>query len=634
MSTLRASIAFSIVAALTACGGGGGGAGTSDPPANFAVSGSVTGLAGTGLTVRANSTNVAISANGTVALLSGVTSGTAYNVTVISQPTAPAQVCTVANASGTVSGSNVTNIEVACTTTPLSLSISTPIAGSADAQRTVSPVLTFSAPLDAGTAIAGNVSLQSAAGTQPITLNASGRDLTVTPTRRLLPLASYTLTVGTGLRGSHGEALTGAISVTFTTVDGQWQASEPIPGVTGQATNTQIAFDAGGAAIAVWEEFDGTSVNIDSNRYTPGSGWGVPEHIETATDGAIDPQIVIDASGNALSVWTQFNGNRNEVAANRYTAGSGWGSAELIEAEDGNTFAPQIAIDSTGNALAVWTQNVGGVGIITSNRFTPGSGWSGSRLIASDNSGISVEPQVAFDTSGNALLIWAQGDGNRFNITANRAPPGGAWGVPVLLENSTGEVGVPQIAIDADGNALAVWPQNDGANFSIWSSRYTVAGGWGTPMLIETDDAGNADNVQIAIDASGNALAIWQQHDGQRRQIWSNRYTTASGWGTAARIVIGAAGGSSSFPQIAIDPSGNALAVWHETDGMDAFVLASRYVVGDGWRAGTQISPNEIDILEPQIATDADGNALAVWTTKSSLPSGDDSFKLWFSRFE
>jgi hypothetical protein len=30
----------------------------------------------------------------------------------------------------------------------------------------------------------------------------------------------------------------------------------------------------------------------------------------------------------------------------------------------------------------------------------------------------------------------------------------------------------PQVAIDANGNALAVWYQSDGATYSVWANRY------------------------------------------------------------------------------------------------------------------------------------------------------------------
>ena len=47
---------------------------------------------------------------------------------------------------------------------------------------------------------------------------------------------------------------------------------------------------------------------------------------------------------------------------------------------------------------------------------------------------------------------------------------------------------------------------------------------WGTAALIETDNAGGASTPQIAIDASGNALAVWSQSDGTRDNIWANRF--------------------------------------------------------------------------------------------------------------
>ena len=47
---------------------------------------------------------------------------------------------------------------------------------------------------------------------------------------------------------------------------------------------------------------------------------------------------------------------------------------------------------------------------------------------------------------------------------------------------------------------------------------------WGMATLIETDNAGGATRPQIAVDASGNALAVWQQSDGTRFNIWANTF--------------------------------------------------------------------------------------------------------------
>ena len=108
--------------ALSACGGGGGGNGGSTPPpppppgATFTLSGSVSGLSGSGLILQSNGGgDLAVSASGTFSFPTAVTSGTAYNVTVKVQPTNPSQTCTGTNSQGTANA-NVSNIAFTCTT--------------------------------------------------------------------------------------------------------------------------------------------------------------------------------------------------------------------------------------------------------------------------------------------------------------------------------------------------------------------------------------------------------------------------------------------------------------------------------------------------------------------------------------
>lgn len=80
------------------------------------IGGTVAGLAGTGLVLQNNlADDLPISSNGAYEFATTVDDGLTYSVTVLSQPTSPGQVCTIANASGTVSA-NVTNVDVTCAT--------------------------------------------------------------------------------------------------------------------------------------------------------------------------------------------------------------------------------------------------------------------------------------------------------------------------------------------------------------------------------------------------------------------------------------------------------------------------------------------------------------------------------------
>jgi len=370
----------------------------------------------------------------------------------------------------------------------------------------------------------------------------------------------------------------------------------------------QIALDNSGNALVVWVQKAGASTNIWANRFN-GADWGTAEQIETNNGDVFWPQVAFDNSGNALVVWAQDDGTRTNIQVNRFN-GSSWGSAELIETDNaGDALWPQIAFDSNGNALAVWVQKNGVRYNIQANRFD-GSNWGTAELIETDNTGDALWPQIALDGNGNALAVWAQDDGTRTNIRVNRFN-GLSWGAAELIEtDNAGDALWPQIAFDSNGNALAVWAQNDGVRYNIRANRFNGAR-WGSAEQIETDNAEDAFSPQIAIDSNGNALALWGQYDGTRTNIWANRFN-GTGWGVAGLIETDNVG-SAFGPQIAFDSSGKAFAVWVQKGGTRYNIRANRFD-GSSWgRAELIETDNAGDAFRPQIVLDNSGNAIAVW---------------------
>jgi hypothetical protein len=84
----------------------------------YTIGGTISGLSGSGLVLQNNGgNNLSVAAGATSFTFSTpIPAGSTYNVTVLTQPSNPAQTCTVTNGSGTANG-NVTNIQVACSTT-------------------------------------------------------------------------------------------------------------------------------------------------------------------------------------------------------------------------------------------------------------------------------------------------------------------------------------------------------------------------------------------------------------------------------------------------------------------------------------------------------------------------------------
>ena len=82
----------------------------------YTVGGTVSGLSGSGLVLENNSADgLTIDQNGAFVFSTRVANDEAYSVTVETQPSDPAQTCTVQNGSGAIDKADVTHVIVVCT---------------------------------------------------------------------------------------------------------------------------------------------------------------------------------------------------------------------------------------------------------------------------------------------------------------------------------------------------------------------------------------------------------------------------------------------------------------------------------------------------------------------------------------
>jgi uncharacterized lipoprotein NlpE involved in copper resistance len=86
---------------------------TDAPPNFFRIAGTVTGLTGQGMVLQDNGTDdLPRTADGAFIFMTPLANGSTYAVTIKTQPSG--QSCTLANATGTVMGADVTNVAVNC----------------------------------------------------------------------------------------------------------------------------------------------------------------------------------------------------------------------------------------------------------------------------------------------------------------------------------------------------------------------------------------------------------------------------------------------------------------------------------------------------------------------------------------
>jgi hypothetical protein len=135
-------------------------------------------------------------------------------------------------------------------------------------------------------------------------------------------------------------------------------------------------------------------------------------------------------------------------------------------------YAPVVASDREGGGTAVWIQSsqVGGANVeIAASRYTPGSGWSKPEMLA--EGGIASDPRVAMDAQGNAVVVYARQADNAVQVDAwAHTYSGGVWGraVRLGLDERTGDAFQPSVAMDPNGRAVVVWREGP----DIWASKF------------------------------------------------------------------------------------------------------------------------------------------------------------------
>lgn len=497
-------------------------------------------------------------------------------------------------------------------TTAPTVSVS-PANVAADVARDATVTATFNEDMFA-TTIDGSSFTLSKGGDVPgsVTFDAQNNVATFTPASQFDLLATYSATLANTITDLAGNPLA-ATNWRFTTRDGIWGSPELIESEdTGHAWGQKIAFDANGNAIAVFHVHDGTRQNLWANRYVAGTGWGTPELIENSDVGdAQGPRITIDQDGNGIAVWRQSN----SIWTNRYTAGTGWGSAGLITPNDANSAGwPLLDSDANGNAIAVWDNHDGFRRNLYASRYTVGTGWSAAEVI--DNSLEPVEPQQAMSVSdnGNAMVVWRQFDGTATSIWANYYTVGSGWSTAEVIETSNLSTSSPNVTHLDSGTVLAGWSQiENGDAVTVQTRLFTYSSGWGTTNQVDNTATHAASLYDLASDGKGNAMAIWTQRVGaEKTNIWANDYNTTDGWGTATQIETSPSG-NSLRPKVAFDSNGNALAVWQLEAGSIYDIWTNRYSASSGWGTATLMETDTGTAEEPEIAVAPDGSAIATW---------------------
>lgn len=389
----------------------------------------------------------------------------------------------------------------------------------------------------------------------------------------------------------------------------EWKLGEPfvIGGAGGEILRPQIAVDASGNAIVIWSEDEALMACLFDSQ----DGWAEPEMLEARFDPDRGFSIDADAEGNAIVVYARIEQGSIDIRAQRFDSAIGiWSASEILSRDAAVASSPRVVVTSQGDAVAIWWEAPGAILLARTaiDRLT----WDDPVVISPEDGFEKGDPFISLTESGKGAIIYSGG--------GSTGPAESVWvqavdqdvGPAVEVDASNAEVTSSRIAAAEEGELMAVWEQED----DIWHSHF-VGGQWSDATVLETA-SDYVRTPEVAAAGSGVFFAVWHQS----LTIRARRFTPEGGWGdtTTPRT-----DGTTRPPSLIASPSGDAWVLWHE----DTSIVLRTFSAESGWGNLENISA-EIEVTgpsshQPDFGRTPDGTLIAVWDDGTSVYAWADA---------
>ena len=234
---------------------------------------------------------------------------------------------------------------------------------------------------------------------------------------------------------------------------------------------------------------------------------------------------------------------------------------------------------------------------------------------------------VALDHAGNAIAIWARAGpsaGNPVLVASFRPAATGVWGAPVDLAGPAREVGELSVAFDSAGNATAVWVATRADTIDeVVESAYRPFGGAWQPAVAVGAPSRDIPSLSLGSTHPGDALVVWSD---PYAGVFSSVRAAASGtWSLPVRLTEASSRVNGYRSDLAIDQTGNAVAVWSIGSSSGPSIQAAIRPAASGtWAPPVDLAgPSDSYGIPTSVALDAAGNGLAVWGSSDAVQASD-----------
>ncbi|GAB5522099.1 MAG: hypothetical protein RhofKO_43500 [Rhodothermales bacterium] len=274
--------------------------------------------------------------------------------------------------------------------------------------------------------------------------------------------------------------------------------------------------------------------------------------------------------------------------------------------------------------------------------------------------GSQTEPAVAMNADSLYVVVWQShySDGHGSGIQAmynDRGTFGSSFSTTFQVNYHERDNQLnPAVAMDAEGNFVAVWQNvdSDGSGYSIERRYFDIddTARWDASSTSistsATNHAYSQFNPAVAMNASGTYVIVWESNgsdgtDTDGRSIQAQHYNADGTVNIGEFQVNTYTNGDQGEPAVAIDDDGSFVVVWHSggssgTDTDHRSIQAQRYnadgtVNGGEFQVNTETHGQQ---MHPSVAMDADGDFVVVWQSTDGNGADTDGAGIKGQRYD
>jgi hypothetical protein len=416
---------------------------------------------------------------------------------------------------------------------------------------------------------------------------------------------AFSLCLATLVAGLFVPALAGA----------EWTTPVDLSKAGQDADFPEVAVDADGDAVFTWLRYDGAHFRVQARARSAAGTFSPVQTLSGSGQDASDPQVAVDAAGNAVFAWVRPDGANDRVQTRARSAAGALSAVQAVSDPVWDADVPQVAVRrNNGDAVFTWTL-FNGADNRVQTRARSAAGARSAVQNLSPGGQNAFDPQVAVDADGDAVFTWFRNDGANFRVQARARSAAGARSAVQNLSSSGRNAVAPDVAVAAAGDAVFTWIRNDGANFRAQARARSAAAVLSNVQNLSAPGQ-NANLPQVAVRrGTGDAVFTWTRFDGANTRVQA-RARSAAGALSAVQDVSDP-GQDATVPQVSVDAQGDAVFAWLRWDETSLACCyraqtRSRSAAG-ALRPFTVLSDPGSSAFPVRVGVDNDGDATVAW---------------------